>query len=536
MRKIALARGPYVLGRLSECDIQLDSANVSRRHAELFRDEENVWRIRDLGSRNGTRINGTTIASAVAITELDRIHISGFELRLITDPLREIDPNLRTDGHTTLWATTEPPKDSFTALGSAAATRLHAGQLAVVSGLSRKLMELSDARARMLLLCRTLVESNMQADSCAVIGVNLAAAEHLPKVLCIAQSRDGVEAPGISRAVVEAAVSGEQPILAGGSIASGLTMSFPLDDRGVTAVIACPLKNEGSLAEVLYVTVPHECGTVDWLALVALAAEQFKKAELQIEARKNVVDNAVLQSDLKRARQIQMSLVPKNPKANGIEVAIGFEPCRWIGGDYANVLTAPDGKIFLTVADVSGKGLPAAMVATGVHSIVHATVRAGIGLSELARSLNEFLLESMDRQSFVTMLCVMLDPRDGSAQLVNTGHPPVLIVDATGRGRQLPLAQNPPLGVLPMSVEVDALQLQPGELLILYTDGLNELRDRNGNMIGIDRIREEIAALYACDPIRPLEELEKRFSDRLDEIRGVAAAEDDRTFLLARRL
>ena len=287
---------------------------------------------------------------------------------------------------------------------------------------------------------------------------------------------------------------------------------------------------------MLYVTVPHQCGTVDWLALITLAGEQLKKAQLQIEARRNTQDNQVLQHDLKKAREIQMSLVPRNVAVRGLQIAIGFEPCRWIGGDYVNVLSAPDGRVFLAAADVCGKGLAAAMVATGVHSIVHASIRSGIGLGEMVGSLNQYLLESMDRQSFVTMLGAMCDPKTGALQCVNAGHPPLLIIQPDGLVREMPSSHCPPLGVMPLTAPVDYAQLAPQELAVLFTDGLSELIDQSGKMLGIDGVKSHISDLYAADPGIPLNDLGQKLNAYLDEIRGPRPATDDRTFLLARRV
>ncbi len=313
-------------------------------------------------------------------------------------------------------------------------------------------------------------------------------------------------------------------------------MNFSEAERGVTAIIACPLRVEPASADILYATVPHDCGTLDWLALVALAAEQYKKVELQIEARKTTRDNAAIQNELKKARKIQMSLVPPNPTAPGLEIAIGFEPCLWIGGDYANVLAAPDDRVFLIVADVSGKGLPAAMIATGVHSIVDASVSGGQSLSELAEGLNRFLIESMDRQSYLTVLAVLFDPRTGRAQCLNAGHPPMFIINRTGEVRELTWGHNPPLGVLATSPLIDFAELNPGELLFMYTDGLSEMYDAAGKMLSVAGVKSQVAALYAADPDLPLAALRDKLSQTLDQIRRDSPVTDDRTFLLARRL
>jgi len=526
-----LTASPAVIGRLPDCDIQLDSQRVSRRHAELVRDDLGQWLVRDLDSRNHTRVNDEIVAERV-LEKDDLIEIGPFQLRV----LGLAQQPAANDSRTTAWSALEPQSTDIRTLSSSPAQRLNVSHLAKVNALGERLVNVPDAGQRLVELCQALVVPGMNCD-CAV-ALRIARQEHAqPQLLCSYQLRQGCSPPpGISRAVVQAAVEAQQPVLAGGAITSGLTVSFSEAERGVTAIIACPLRIEPALAEILYATVPHACGTLDWLALVTLACEQYKKAELQIEARKTTEDNAAIQHELQQARKIQMSLVPRNPTASGLEVAIGFEPCLWIGGDYANVLAAPDGRIGLIVADVSGKGLPAAMVATGVHSVVDGSIGQGKSLSEMAQGLNRFLINSMDRQSHLTVLAVLFDPRTGHAEYLNAGHPPILVVRPDGQVRELNWGCNPPLGVLPTSPLIDADDLQPAELLFLYTDGLTEMYDAAGKMLGVQGVKSRLGELYSANSSAPLAQLRDRFTQKLDEIRGPSPATDDRTFLLARRL
>jgi serine phosphatase RsbU (regulator of sigma subunit)/pSer/pThr/pTyr-binding forkhead associated (FHA) protein len=528
-----LTASPLVIGRLPECDIHLDSQRVSRRHAELVQEDNGRWLIRDLASRNGTRVNGQSILEQT-LSRDDVVEIGQFELRIVW-PGSDSPPEQ--DVRTTLWSVENADATDFRKLSSAPAQRLNASHLAKVNALNQRLLENPDAEKRLIELCRTLVGPDMSCTCAVVLRTKRDGSAQPPQILCPYQLRAGeAQPPGISRAVVEAAVADQQPILAGGSTASGLTVNFSDAERGITAIIACPVYIDTVFADVLYATVPHLCGTMDWLALIALAAEQFKKAELQIEARKTTENNATIQHELQKARKIQMSLVPKNPTAVGLEIAIGFEPCLWIGGDYANVLNAADGRAFLTVADVSGKGLPAAMVATGVHSIVDGSISQGRSLTEMAEGLNRFLIESMDRQSFLTLLAVLFDPKTGRAQCLNAGHPPIFIVDPAGEVRELPWGHNPPLGVLPTSPSIDFADLAAGEVLVMYTDGLSEMHDAAGKMLNVEGVKAQIVSLYAENPGISLAQLRDRLSQTLDKVRGSSPITDDRTFLLARRI
>jgi serine phosphatase RsbU (regulator of sigma subunit) len=520
-----------VIGRLADCQIQLDSQRVSRRHAELVCRHDGKWLVRDLLSRNHTRVNGEIVTERI-LEPNDLIEIGHFQLRILL-PIPQAGD---VDAQTTNWSQEQGHTTEYHTLGSSRVQRLNASHLAKVSALSRRLVEIDNVRQRLAEMCNVLVGPDMSCQSAVVLRVDRSA-DTDPQLLCDYQLKPGATKPaGISRPVVESAVAGGQPLLAGGAVASGLTMSFSAAERGVTAIIACPLRVEPEFAEILYATVPHECGTLDWLALVTLAGEQYKKAELQIEARKSTQDNAAIQHELKKAMKIQKSLVPKSPTARGLEVAIGFEPCLWIGGDYANVLGAPDGTVVLIVADVSGKGLPAAMLATGVHSIVDAAVSAGESLRQMADRLNHFFISSMDRQSHLTMLAVVFDPRTGRAEYLNAGHPPMLAVTSEGAVREFQYGENPPLGILSTSPIIQTLELQPGELLFLFTDGLSEMYDSSEKMLGIAGVKSLLGELYAAGNSLSLVELRDTLSTRLDQLRGQSPITDDRTFLLARRI
>lgn len=529
--QVELIDSARTIGRLANCDIQLDSVRVSRRHAELI-PQPGGWLLRDLDSRNGTRLNGRAIKEE-PIGVGDVIQIGEFELAVHPKAATQMAGDNLT---TTLWALEEKNPRPFTTLATAPPPRLDALLLSLVSELSKRLVEIGDECKRMTYLCETLTRSEMRCTSAVVLRVMRDAMAAPPMLMCAFQLRDPAgAAPTVSRPVVEAVVMSERPILAGGSGASGLTINFSSQELGVVAFIACPLHSDVLHCDVLYLTVPHDCGTVDWLALAALAAEQYKKAELQLDARRNIEANAALQRDVMKARKMQMSLVPRNPEARGLEVAIGFEPCHFIGGDYVNVLPTPEDRVFLAIADVSGKGLPAAMVASGVHSIVHAAIRSGFSPRQMAEGLNRYLLESMDRQSFVTMLGVLFDPDTGKIEVFNAGHPPLVIIDQKGNLRELPFGHNPPLGVVPTEIKIDSAELGPGDLMAVYTDGLSELFNADGKLLGVEGVESMLVNLYVAHPAAPLSDLRAALDERLSAILGSRAATDDRTFLLARR-
>src|SRR3984957_16451035 len=204
-----LTTSPLGIGRLPEADIQLDSSRVSRKHAQLVRDDLGAWIIRDLASRNGTRVNGEPVTEHV-IGQDDVIEIGQFQLRLLW-PAAEQSPE--EDLQTTLWSIEDPDATDFYTLSSSPAPRLNAAHLAKVNALNQHLLELSDPRERLIEVCRTLVGPDMSCNSAVVLRTSRSGATQSPQLLCPHQLREGYpQPPGISRSVVEAAVADQQPI------------------------------------------------------------------------------------------------------------------------------------------------------------------------------------------------------------------------------------------------------------------------------------------------------------------------------------
>jgi serine phosphatase RsbU (regulator of sigma subunit) len=301
--------------------------------------------------------------------------------------------------------------------------------------------------------------------------------------------------------------------------------------------VACPLRAGGSESEptdVLYVTFPPQYGTGEWLAVAALAAEQFRLAESAWDARLRAQAHAMVERELEKAREIQQRLVPSDPAFPGLDANIGFYPCRWVGGDYVDVALAPDGRVLLAVADVCGKGLPASLVSSCLHTLVHSGLRAGQPLPALMRGINEHFCRHMSEYSFATMLAVLIDPKTGELECVNAGHPPGLLIGADGSVRALQTAVNFPLGVCEDVPEGQRESLGEGELLAMFTDGLTETRTGEGQLLGTQRLGEELRKLYSGKEAAA--EVGKRLKAMLDKLLGPRLPDDDRTFVLVRRV
>ncbi|HEV8604809.1 MAG TPA: SpoIIE family protein phosphatase [Tepidisphaeraceae bacterium] len=525
-----------VIGRSAECQIRLDRTTVSRRHAELFFDPFQRWWVRDLQSRNGTQVNGDTIADRM-LSPGDTLTVGEFTLRIaaLGDSATATRPpeNLRP------LEISEAGAPAITTLKDLEAPRISSTHLSTLNEFGQRLLKIEDPTERLRALCKLLVRDEFHGDCAMVLRVTKPTATHqgahAPRILIPPETsprwRQGP--PYISRTLLRALAQREEPILASNVPMQGAMMaeiSLSPDVMSIST-IACPVRSDDQTLDVLYIILPPQFGTGEWLALAALATKQYQQSEMTLAAQ----GHAVIERELQRARQIQLNLLPKNPSIGGLDLAIGFKPCRWVGGDYVDIITTSDGRTLLVVADVCGKGMGAALLAASLHSVVRVAVRSAMPLAELMRHLNEHLCQMLASQSFVTMVCVLIDPKTGQLECVNAGHPPAMLIRADGEVRLLQCAENFPMGIQTDALISQTESMHPGELLLMFTDGLSDLTDSSGHRLGTDAVKDHLKEIYQSHPSLPASDLSAKLTEILDSLESSAMAQDDRTFLLARR-
>src|ERR1700723_3642488 len=200
------------------------------------------------------------------------------------------------------------------------------------------------------------------------------------------------------------------------------------------------------------------------------------------EYHRRAVEWARVQQDLDAAREIQRSLLPQQmTEISGYSVAVRSSTCYEVGGDYVDIVNLPDGTEIMVVADVAGKGLASAIVATSFRSAFRAMALAGLPLAELAGRMNQqHYGEGREaRRRYVTAIFLKLDPRTHTVEVVNAGHNPgfLLSEDKTGDKTVHEIeASGTPIGLVPMmQYNSETLAFSPGSRLLFYTDGLTEV-------------------------------------------------------------
>ena len=209
-----------------------------------------------------------------------------------------------------------------------------------------------------------------------------------------------------------------------------------------------------------------------------------------------------LQRELDVASKIQQSILPTEfPSSAAYDISAKMEPARNVGGDFFDIIRLADGQIGIAVADVSDKGVPAALF---MMSSLTQLKGAAIGLGKpgpVLSEVNRLLNEDNETAMFVTVMYAVYDPGDGKLTYANGGHNPPIIVSLDGDSTVLPMTGGIALGVVPdFEYEQTTATLNPGDTLILYTDGVTEAINDEEEEFGLDRLRDLFAGAIPGNP------------------------------------
>lgn len=518
-----------VIGRKPHADIVIDHWSVSRNHAVIEQGPSGRWWILDLGSMNGTFVNGTKVTERL-LSRGDVVRIGDCTIVLRQPSVMEF-PSPMSVGPGTVRLGSDvlrsgPGSERSMLSTVVSSQRIDAEQLASIMSVGRSLLQVEESSARLRTLCTFIVGDMCPAIEAVAIRI---AEDGVYEALCEPSVRGTAPTNiAIDAAVIRRFLDKHEPMIA--------SASLNLEVRDASKVrMLIPIAEIGTSVDALSVVLPAQYGTAEWLMLLTLLAEAYQQSELVWDMRHQVRQNAFVERELEMACQIQTGLVPKQFAAPGLSVAFGFEPCRWVGGDYVDALMLPDGRILLAIADVCGNGLQAALVASSVHTLVHASREIGSSLPTLMKRLNEYLLGYLPEHSFVTMLCILIDGASGQMELASAGHPGAIVVRAGRDNEILSQADNVALGVIPADFSTQSSHLDVGDVLLMYTDGVTEMENMKGEPFGIERLAVEFQRIIAVNPLASVESIRRRTTDLCNAYRGLRTAADDRTFLVATR-
>ncbi len=225
--------------------------------------------------------------------------------------------------------------------------------------------------------------------------------------------------------------------------------------------------------------------------LYSRSKEQLERrnVELQRLVQDGTARLEIQDEELLRAREIQESLLPKViPQLPGFEVASAWQPARAVGGDYFDVLKLSEARLAICIADVSGKGVPAALLMANVQASLRATVRDMDSPARVCSIINGMLCETIAADKFVTFFCGVVDAEARTFRYCNAGHPyPILV--SSGAVQTLDQGGGAVLGVFPAwKYEEATVGLSSGDRLLLFTDGITEAANSKEEEFGMERV------------------------------------------------
>ena len=312
------------------------------------------------------------------------------------------------------------------------------------------------------------------------------------------------------------------------------------------ARMAVPLRTKHELVAVLLLGPPEGAAFVETSAgtrdeftaaqtrLLDSAADVFALLIENARLNERALEQEKLRRDVALAAEVQKRLLPAQPPVCAAASFAAFTlPARTVGGDYYDFLDLADGRIGIAIADIAGKGIPAALLMSAVQASLRVMAEErDLSPSKLAAQMNRFLYGSTATSSYATFFYAQLDFRNWRLRYVNAGHNPPFLVRRIGEDVAITdlTAGGTVLGLFPdVGYEDGDIELRAGDLLVAYTDGVTEARDADGEEFGEERLKKFLRAVVGA----PVEEIASSLTDRVREWIGTAEQYDDVTFVIA---
>jgi sigma-B regulation protein RsbU (phosphoserine phosphatase) len=509
------------IGRLVDSEIFIDEPVVSRRHAEVFRSGDTYF-IRDVGSRNGTFLNGKRVFQPAELAPGSVISVGAS--KIVFEPTETLvllkDQAIEKPSSTVSLA--KPPSSSQVMAPLVL--------LETVAEIARQLVQSMPLESLLDSIVRVCVEKTA-AERAAIMLVGKD--EILMPRAYFSRSKTGGKF-AISQSIARKAIRENQAILikdvAGDE---NLRMSESIASLRIRSAICTPLWNGEKTVGVLYVDtteLDRQFGEIDLLffsSLSGMIAEKIENALLgEIAKEKDRLD-----TEIAIAKEIQHNLFPREiPRIEGYDVSCYNRPSREVGGDYFDVITA--GAFFgIAIADVSGKGIGAAMLMSNLQAILRSKAGVVDGAGEVLRQMNVDLLERVGSGRFITAVYLVLDPVACKLAYANAGHNPPLVVTAGGEISALEVS-GIPLGIL-AGTEYPAFEqmVSPGDVVVLYSDGVTECIAMDGAFFGEERLKQILGDHHT----RPAAEIAEAIVLAVDAFREDEPISDDMTLVVIKR-
>ena len=509
--------GETVLGRLPACTIQLDSNTVSRRHAQVTKVNSEYF-VEDLGSGNGTFVNGKQIAGRTQLAHDDRIKLGPILLRFQSDGSAVVPPP---PSSVRLPRPPVPPDDNRevdfvdeaddaamitgTLVGVGGGGGGQFGMLEVrpeaklkaVINISRSLAGVVDVMAICPKILDTLFEIFPQADrGCILLK------DESGKLVSRAMKHRRADEDAtvkLSRAIINKVLTDKTGILSADAANDEIfTGSESIAGLQIRSMMCVPLlSHDGEPLGAINIDTQNPISQfseedLDLLMAVAgQAALSYEGAQLLV----SYMEKKKQDGEMEIARNVQHALLPSElPKVEGYEFYASYDSAQAVGGDYYDAGMLPGNKIFLSFGDVAGKGVPGALIMSRMSSCCQSTMQFVHEVAPAVEAINHHMCANAVEGRFVTYVLTIIDLTTHAMTIVNAGHMSPIIRRADGSLFEFPdETVGVPIGVVDgYPFDVLDFQLEPGDLAVLFTDGVSEAMAPNDDLYTLERLREFI--------------------------------------------
>lgn len=562
-----LNRPRITIGRSARNDLCVEDPFASRLHAEVRSRGDSFW-LSDLGSANGTLLNDVRMTVPVMLRDGDVIRIgeTAIEFNDRADTTRTkgrtqillADSYTPSEGEVTIAGTVSNSQANLlTTIDSSHQTLIAQAIHQPISQPSAQIITQQDdtlaliSRVSVTLLSPLSLDDTLyQVLDCVFQAIRADRGYVMlletpegkknapPELVCKAQKTRGGDNStevSLSRSITEQVLQQGKALLTSDAQHDprfAANQSIMLG--GIRSIMAVPLAIEERVLGMVYVDSPLHSNRftkrdLELLTLIAGVAairiENVRLLDVQVEQKR-------LANELAVASEIQLRLHPAAPPAiNGYDLMGVSFPCYEVGGDYFDFIQKRDGRVVIALGDVSGKGTGAALLMSSIHAAVRAQCTTRLSPSEIVTEINQYIYDNTPSNRYVTLFYSELDPRTNQLTYINGGHNAPLLVRASGEITTLDIGGFP-VGITPFGDYHEGMvHLEPGDVLVIYSDGVTESQNEAGEEFDEPRLIEIVQRNRG----RTAAGLRDRIDDALQKFVGKAKSVDDLTLVILKR-
>lgn len=512
-----------VVGRSATADIVIDDDTVSRRHAQLIVRGDDVS-VEDLGSGNGTAVNGVIIRTRTPLREGDEILLGK-----VTLTVRDIAGLAASSSVVFAEHAAESLAELETGSVRSGEPLTASVRLRHIAELASSLSAAASEESIFNTVSDRLFTMFGQAERVCVVLRDVETLELRPR---LARSRGGdAEQIPLSRTVLDRVINERKALVCADATGddrfaqSGTMLQYSLRTFAAVPMIA----SDAVLGAIQIDTSdPARAFSEDDVATLLAVGAQTALTVANRRMQQALITQEIVAQDLVLAKRIQSRFLPEDPPdLPGYGFAWAYNPALGVGGDYFDFIRIDDRQHAIVIADVSGKGVSAALYMAKLSSEMRHHAVPKTKACDMVRRLNKALMGDFEEGMFVTLLLMLLDSATGELQVVSAGHQSPIVRRSDGDTLQLLVPQNSPLGMANYGgFQQETFTLSKGDVVTAYTDGVSEAMNEEKSVFGEARLFSTIEITPG-----PPDAVKEAILSAVSKHRGAAAPNDDLTLI-----